>query len=67
MPAGLDENDFRYGYGNYFKSAFLKVTDISCFQSSQQLRGTLTTAFERHLTIEDFTGMDQHTCQFLLA
>ena len=25
---------------------------------SQQLRGTLTTAFERHLTIEDFTNMD---------
>ena len=24
----------------------------------QQLRGTLTTAFERHLTTEDFTDMD---------
>ena len=22
----LDENDFRYGYGNYFESAVLKVT-----------------------------------------
>ena len=30
---------------------------------SQQLQGTLTTAFERHLTIEDFMDMDQHKCQ----
>ena len=29
----------------------------------QQFRGTLTTAFERHLTIKDFTDMDQHRCQ----
>ena len=28
----------------------------------QQLRGTLTTVFERHLTVEDFTDMNQHTC-----
>ena len=27
---------------------------------SQQLQGTLTTAFERHFTIEDFTDVDQH-------
>ena len=25
-----------------------------------QLRNTLTTAFERHLTAEDFTDMNQH-------
>ena len=30
---------------------------------SEQLRGTLKTAFERHLRIEDFTGMDGHRCQ----
>ena len=30
---------------------------------SQELGGTLTTAFERHLTIEDFTDMDQHRCR----
>ena len=30
---------------------------------SQQLRGTLTTAFERHLTIEDFTDMVQYRCR----
>ena len=29
----------------------------------QQLQGTLTTAFERHPTIEDFTDMDQHRCR----
>ena len=28
---------------------------------SQQLRDTLTTAFGRHFTVEDFTEMDQHT------
>ena len=30
---------------------------------SQQLRGALTTAFERHLTIEDFMDMVQYRCQ----
>ena len=30
---------------------------------SQQLRGTLTKAFERHLTIEYFTDMDQQRCR----
>ena len=30
---------------------------------SQKLRDTLTTALEIHLTIEDFTDMDQHKCQ----
>ena len=30
---------------------------------SQQLRGTLTTAFERHLNTEDFTDMDQYKCR----
>ena len=29
---------------------------------SQQLRVTLTMAFERHLTVEYFMDMDQHTC-----
>ena len=27
---------------------------------SQKLQGTLTMAFERHLTVEDFTDMDEH-------
>ena len=27
----------------------------------QYLRSTLTMAFERHLAVEDFTAMDQHT------
>ena len=30
---------------------------------SQQLRGTLATALERHLTIEDFADMDLCRCQ----
>ena len=30
---------------------------------SQQLRATLTAAFERLLLIEDFTNMDHHRCQ----
>ena len=39
------------------------LLDISSVQSSSQhLRGTLTAALERHLAIEDFTAIDQHTC-----
>ena len=30
------------------KIPFSELLDISCFLSSQKLRGTLTTAFERH-------------------
>ena len=33
---------------------FQKLLDISYFQSFQQLQSTLTTAFERHLSVEDF-------------
>ena len=29
---------------------------------SQQVQDILTTVFERHLTVEDFTVMDQHMC-----
>ena len=29
---------------------------------SQQLRRTLRTALERHLTVEDFMDMNQHRC-----
>ena len=47
----MDENNFGRGYGNYFKGAILRALDISCLQSSQQLRGELTTAFERHLQL----------------
>ena len=41
---------------NYLITVMFKVL-------SQELGGTLTTAFERHLTIEDFTDMDQHRCR----
>ena len=52
----LDENEFRHSYGNYYLiSAIFKVL-------SQQLRGTLSTAFRRHAIFEDFTDIDQHTC-----
>ena len=40
---------------SYLISAMFKVF-------SQQLRGTLTIAFERHLTVEGFMDMDKHTC-----
>ena len=32
---------------------FWKFLDISYIQSSQQLQSTLTTGFERHLSVED--------------
>ena len=45
------------------KKPFWKLLVMSYVQSfSQKLRGILTTAFERHLAVEDFTNMDQHTC-----
>ena len=33
---------------------------------SQQLRYTLTTAFERNFTVEDFTEMDLHACKSIM-
>ena len=60
----LDENDFRRCYSDFFsKMSFWKYFITAMFKVfSQQLRGTLTTAFERGFTIEDFTDMDQHSC-----
>ena len=43
----------RVSFQKYLITAMFKVL-------SRQLRGTLATAFERHLTIEGFTDMDQH-------
>ena len=43
----------------FFESVIPKVLDYSYVQ---QLQGNLTTAFERHLSIENFTDMDQHRC-----
>ena len=43
-------------FRKYLITAMFKVL-------SQQVRGTLTMTFEIHLTIEDFTDMDQHRCQ----
>ena len=44
----LDENDFSHCYGNFFsKLSFWKDLIIAIFKViSQQLQGTLTTAFE---------------------
>ena len=43
----------------FLKMLFRKYLITAIFGVlSQQLRGTLATAFERHLTIEDFTDMD---------
>ena len=56
----LDGNDFRLCYMViFFESVIPKVLDYSYVQ---QLQGNLTTAFERHLSIENFTDMDQHRC-----
>ena len=49
------------------KVSFWKLLDISYFQSSQQLWGTFTKAFERHLTVEDFTDMNQHSYVLILS
>ena len=62
----MDENDHCRCYGNFFwKVPFREYLITAMFKVlRQQLRGTLTTAFERHLTTEDdFTDMDQHRCQ----
>ena len=47
----------------YSKVSFRKHLIAAMFKVSHQLRGTLTTAFERHVTIEEFTDMNQHRCQ----
>ena len=44
---------WKVSFQKYLITAMFKVL-------SQQLRGTLTTAFERHLTTEDFPDMDLH-------
>ena len=53
----LDENEFfrKCYYESYWISAMFKGF-------YQYLGGTLTMTFERHLAVEDFTAMDQHTC-----
>ena len=65
----LDEEDFRRCYGNFFWKCQSESTwSQLCskffinyeFFLNSQLRGTQTTAIERHLTIENFTDIDQH-------
>ena len=61
----LDGNDFRRCYGNFFsKLSFRKYLITAMFKVlSQQLRGTLTKAFQRYLIIEDFTDVGQRRCR----
>ena len=47
---------WKVSFQKYLITAMFKVL-------SQQLQGTLTMEFEKHLTIEDFTDMDQHKCR----
>ena len=59
----LHESELLHCYGNSFENAILKVLITAIFKVlSQQSRGTSTTSFERHLTVEDFTDMHQHPC-----
>ena len=53
--------NFRHCYGNFFESTVLQVRAMFKVPS-QQLRGKMTKAFKRYLTVEYFTEMDQGTC-----
>ena len=48
------------------KMPLWKLIDISCFQSSRQLRGTLTTAFERTLQLEILRALIKMPINFSL-
>ena len=63
----VNKNVFRRCYGKFFfESVIPKVLDRSYVQSSlSAVTRHLTTTFERHLTIEDFTDMDQHGSRHL--
>ena len=55
----LDENNLCRCYGSFFQKCYSKVLDWSYVKVFfQELRGTLTTVFERQVTIKDFTDMD---------
>ena len=55
----LESNWMKMTYGNVFsKVSFRKYLITAMFKVLyQQLRGTLTTSFERHLLTEDFTDI----------
>ena len=61
----LDQNDLRRCFGNFFsKVSFCKYLITAMLKVlSEQLQDTLTTAFERHPPIEDFTDMDRQRCR----
>ena len=49
-------------YGKFHSKSKYLITAMFKV-SSQQLRGTLTTTFERHVTLEAFTDMNRYRCQ----
>ena len=49
-------------YGKFHSKSIYLITAMFKV-SSQQLRRTLITTFERHLTLEDFKNMNRYTCQ----
>ena len=61
----LDQNDLCRCFGNFFsKVSFRKYLITAMLKVlSEQLQDTLTTAFERHPPIEDFTDMDRKRCR----
>ena len=46
-----------------WRVSFRKYMITAMFKVFSQLRGTLTVALERHLTIKDFADIDQHMCR----
>ena len=61
----LDENEFRRYYGNFLESVTLKVACLGvyskfCFSIYE---ANWQQHFERYLTVEDFTEIDQHMCE----
>ena len=52
----FDENDFRHDYGSYFEKAILQMI---WYQLCYKLYFNNYVA--QHLTVEDFTDMDQYT------
>ena len=57
----LYENDSRHGYGNYLKNDILKVTWYQLLSKFSIIARYIDKSIERHLAVENFTDIDQHT------
>ena len=56
----LDESNFCHRYADFLENVVLKISYLITTISKlfpRQLGNTLTTTFERHFTVEDFTEM----------